>query len=182
MIKLNEARAPFEHPARELVEHLDGVQGHEARGLLRRRLRVRPELHDERAEITDDRVVVVVTDLAPDQSEGVTRGQLLHDPGAGDPLDDEVRSPVGKRVVRRDPPDADLGPWTALVPPTNTTPQAQGKTVRAMRDPTGELRSTLELGAPDGTAAVLLVNRSGEIVRKIPRTASMRSITEGAMT
>ncbi|MEV4704758.1 hypothetical protein [Actinoplanes sp. NPDC049316] len=61
----------------------------------------------------------------------------------------------------------------ALIPPTNTTPQAQGKTVRAMRDPTGELRSTLDLGAPDGTAAVLLVNRSGEIVRKIPRTASI---------
>jgi len=62
---------------------------------------------------------------------------------------------------------------TALVPPTSTTPQAQGKTVRAMRDPTGGLRSTLKLGAPDGTAAVLLVNRSGEIVRKLPRTASV---------
>ena len=62
---------------------------------------------------------------------------------------------------------------TALVPPTSTTPQAQGKTVRAMRDPTSGLRSSLKLGAPDGTAAVLLVNRSGEIVRKIPRTASI---------
>jgi len=62
---------------------------------------------------------------------------------------------------------------TALIPPTNTTPQAQGKTVRALRDPTSELRSSIDLGTPDGTAAVLLVNRAGDIVRKVPRTASI---------
>ncbi|WP_306203879.1 hypothetical protein [Actinoplanes sp. RD1] len=62
---------------------------------------------------------------------------------------------------------------TAQTPPTSNTPQAQGKTVRALRDPTGELRSSLELGAPDGTAAVLLVNRDGAVVRRIPRTASV---------
>ncbi|MFI7596810.1 hypothetical protein [Actinoplanes sp. NPDC049681] len=60
------------------------------------------------------------------------------------------------------------------VPPTNTTPQAQGKTVRALRDPTGELRSGLGLGAEDGTAAALLVNHEGDIVRKVPRTASVK--------
>jgi hypothetical protein len=62
---------------------------------------------------------------------------------------------------------------TGGAPPTNAAPQTQGKTVRALRDPTGELRGGLRLGAPDGTAAVLLVNQSGKIVRKIDRTVSI---------
>jgi len=60
-----------------------------------------------------------------------------------------------------------------MTPPTGATPQAQGKTVRALRDPVGELRAGLDLGAPDGTAAVLLVNRGGEIMRRQLRTASI---------
>lgn len=61
---------------------------------------------------------------------------------------------------------------TGGAPPTNAAPAAtQGTTVLALRDPTGELRSGLHLGAPDGTAAALLVNRDGDIVRKITRTA-----------
>ena len=59
------------------------------------------------------------------------------------------------------------------VPPTGTTPQAQGKLVRALRDPTGELRKDLELGAADGTAAALLVDRTGEIVSGVYRTKSV---------
>ncbi|AGL21349.1 hypothetical protein [Actinoplanes sp. N902-109] len=62
---------------------------------------------------------------------------------------------------------------TAQTPPTSNTPQAQGKTVRVLRDPTSSLRSNLRLGTPDGTAAVLLVDRTGEVVRKIPRTKSV---------
>jgi hypothetical protein len=62
---------------------------------------------------------------------------------------------------------------TGAAPPTNAAPQLEGKTVRAMRDPTGELRSGLKLGTPDGTAAVLLVDRNGEIVRKLARTGSI---------
>jgi hypothetical protein len=71
------------------------------------------------------------------------------------------------------------GPASAkagLTPPTGAAPQAQGKTVRVLRDPVGELRRGLELGVPDGTAAALLVNRSGEIVRTIPRTASIEDL------
>ncbi|WP_067509105.1 hypothetical protein [Actinoplanes sp. TFC3] len=60
---------------------------------------------------------------------------------------------------------------TEQTPPTSNTPQAQGKMVRELHDPTGELRSTLKLSAPDGTAAVLLVNRAGDVVRMIPRVA-----------
>ncbi|MEV4635875.1 hypothetical protein AB0J80_00845 [Actinoplanes sp. NPDC049548] len=82
-----------------------------------------------------------------------------------------VRPDIAVLTVVSGPPST----ATALVPPTNTTPQAQGKTVRALRDPTGELRSGLDLGpaAKDETAAVLLVDRQGEIVRKVPRTASV---------
>jgi hypothetical protein len=65
---------------------------------------------------------------------------------------------------------------TGAAPPTNAAPQAQGKTVRALRDPTGELRAGLDLGNPDGTAAALLVDRSGEIVRKIARTVSIEEL------
>jgi hypothetical protein len=63
---------------------------------------------------------------------------------------------------------------TAQTPPTSNTPQAQGKTVRELRDPTGGLRSSLKLGMPDGTAAVLLVDNEGEVVRTIQRTKSIK--------
>jgi hypothetical protein len=53
-------------------------------------------------------------------------------------------------------------------PPTGATPQAQGKIVRNLSDPTSTLRSHLDLEAPDGSAAVLLVNRGGEIVHLDP--------------
>ncbi|WP_305787504.1 hypothetical protein [Symbioplanes lichenis] len=79
-----------------------------------------------------------------------------------------VRPEIAVITVTTAPPSP-----AAQTPPTSNTPQAQGKTVRALRDPTGELRSSLELGAPDGTAAVLLVNRDGAVVRRIPRTASI---------
>jgi hypothetical protein len=66
-------------------------------------------------------------------------------------------------------------PSTGITPPTGATPQAQGKTVLALSDPTAELRKDLQLGTPDGTAAALLVNRGGEIVRRVLRTKSIES-------
>ena len=58
-------------------------------------------------------------------------------------------------------------------PPTGATPQAQGKIVRQLSDPTSTLRLHLKLGPPDGTAAALLVNRGGEIVRTETRAWSV---------
>jgi hypothetical protein len=55
-------------------------------------------------------------------------------------------------------------------------PQDPAKTVWHLRDPTGELRSAFDLAAPDGTAAALLVDRAGQIVRRIPRTASVEDL------
>jgi len=64
-------------------------------------------------------------------------------------------------------------PSAGTVPPTGATPQAQGKTLRELRDPTGERRRRLKLAAPDGTAAAVLVKRGGEIIRTEARTLSM---------
>jgi hypothetical protein len=67
-------------------------------------------------------------------------------------------------------------PSRGTVPPTGATPQAQGKIVRQLRDPTGELRSHFDLGPADGTAAAVLVNRGGEVVRAVPRVASITDL------
>jgi hypothetical protein len=66
-------------------------------------------------------------------------------------------------------------PTTALTPATGATPQAQaqGKTLLALRDPPGSLRASLGLETTDGTAAVLVVNQSGDIIQKLLRTASI---------
>ena len=64
----------------------------------------------------------------------------------------------------------------AVTPPTGAMPQAQGKTVQVLRDAAGNIRTQLKVGAADGTAAVFLVDRSGQIVRKVPRTASVDDI------
>ncbi|GAA0482225.1 hypothetical protein Ade02nite_66860 [Paractinoplanes deccanensis] len=64
----------------------------------------------------------------------------------------------------------------AGTPPTNTTPQAAGKILRPLHDPTGSLRSHLELPAPDGVAAAIIVDRSSKIVRQIPRIASVEDL------
>jgi len=63
-----------------------------------------------------------------------------------------------------------------VTPPTGATPQAQGKTVQVLRDSAGDIRSQLRVGAPDGTAAAFLVDRGGQIVRKVPRIASVDEI------
>jgi hypothetical protein len=62
------------------------------------------------------------------------------------------------------------GAATENTPATGKAPQAQGKTVRALRDPTGGLRASLHLDAPNGTATALLVNLGGEIVRQVAPT------------
>jgi hypothetical protein len=61
-------------------------------------------------------------------------------------------------------------------PPTGATPQAQGKTVRVLHDPSGTVRSQLKLGKADGTAAALLVNKGGTIVQTLPRIAAVNAL------
>ena len=61
----------------------------------------------------------------------------------------------------------------AGTPPTNTTPQADGKTLRTLNDPTGSLRTHFKLAEPDTTAAALLIDHGGKVVHLVPRTASV---------
>ncbi|MFI5895399.1 hypothetical protein ACIA5D_35405 [Actinoplanes sp. NPDC051513] len=61
-------------------------------------------------------------------------------------------------------------------PPTGATPQAQGKTVRVLQDPSGSVRNELKLSKADGTAAALLVDKGGLIVRTFQRLAAVDEI------
>ena len=69
-----------------------------------------------------------------------------------------VRPAVAVVIVTSGPP-----PSAGVTPPTGATPQAQGKTVRALRDPTGTLRRSLKLPEPDGLAVAVLVDGTGQI-------------------
>jgi hypothetical protein len=64
-------------------------------------------------------------------------------------------------------------PSAGTAPPTGATPQAQGKTVRHLLDPTGGLRTHFHLAAPDGTATALLVDRDGDIITTVRRAMSV---------
>jgi hypothetical protein len=68
---------------------------------------------------------------------------------------------------------ASVAPSSGFTPATGAAPQPQGKIVRALRDTTGALRTDLNLGQPDTTAAAILVNRTGTIIRRVPRTMSV---------
>jgi hypothetical protein len=45
--------------------------------------------------------------------------------------------------------------------------------VRALHDPSGNVRGQLKLGKADSTAGVLLVDRDGKIVRTVARVAAV---------
>jgi hypothetical protein len=62
----------------------------------------------------------------------------------------------------------------AVTPATGATPQAQGKSVLSLHDSSGLIRSELKVGkADDATAAALLVDRSGVIVRRVSRLSAV---------
>ncbi|MEU4425478.1 hypothetical protein AB0F81_33060 [Actinoplanes sp. NPDC024001] len=67
-------------------------------------------------------------------------------------------------------------PGSTQAQPTARTPQAEGKVVTRLHDQTDSLRKELRLGAPDGTAAVLLVDRLGKIAHRLPRVASAEMV------
>jgi hypothetical protein len=71
---------------------------------------------------------------------------------------------------------ASVSATTAAAPPPARTPASDGRSVTYLHDPTDTLRNHLHLSAPDGTAAVILVDKLGKIVRTHPRTASIETI------
>jgi hypothetical protein len=81
-----------------------------------------------------------------------------------------VRPDTAVLVVTSGPP-----PSSRSIPPTGVTPQAQGKTVRALRDPTSGLRESLRLDPPDGSATALLVDKGARIIRRISGIRSVEA-------
>jgi hypothetical protein len=70
-------------------------------------------------------------------------------------------------------------PSTRATPATQSTPQIQATspTVQVLHNPIGtNVRAQLKLGQPDGTAAALLVNATGQIVQEIKRASSVETI------
>jgi hypothetical protein len=98
-----------------------------------------------------------------------------------------VPPPVSVVTISHGYPPKLPSPTPGAVGPTNPTPAEPGVgvptalpafgPVHALWDPSDELRKTFfDNVEPDGTAAALLVDRRGRIVRKIPRTNSVRDI------
>ncbi|MEV0896728.1 hypothetical protein [Actinoplanes sp. NPDC049802] len=86
-----------------------------------------------------------------------------------------VRTDITILTVSKAPVSIGPSATSQSLLPTARTPRADGKSVAALQDPTDTLRRHLGLAAPDGTAAVVLVDRGGEIVRVHPRTASIET-------
>jgi hypothetical protein len=68
------------------------------------------------------------------------------------------------------------GGSTSTTLPTARTPAADGKTLLHLYDQTDTLRDQLGIGAPDGTAAVAMVDALGKIIRIHQRTASVETL------
>jgi hypothetical protein len=84
-----------------------------------------------------------------------------------------VRPEVAVLTVTAVQPSAPAG----RTPATGAAPQAQGKIVRELRDPTDELRKNLDLRAPDGKAAAVLVDGAGGILHTVPSTTSVADLS-----
>ncbi len=81
-----------------------------------------------------------------------------------------VRPSIKVLVVTSGPP-----PTSRRTPPTGATPQAQGKTVWVLRDPTSGLRDSLHLGPPGGGATALLVDGGAHILRMVREARSVET-------
>lgn len=64
----------------------------------------------------------------------------------------------------------DRVPVLAVAPELPGAPQAA---VRPLADPSDTLRTRLGLPAPNGTASVVLISQSGQVVRMVPRSRSV---------
>lgn len=60
-----------------------------------------------------------------------------------------------------------------------TPPAAGARPVLRLTDPVGELRKSLNLPPPNGTAAVVLVSGRGDVVDTVPRTLSVQDFRTG---
>lgn len=98
---------------------------------------------------------------------------LLADTAAAAPAGTAVLAVVsGATAVTPGPPSSTPPAQPAAAQPA-APPPARGEPVPELRDPTDGLRSAFDFAAPDGTAAVLVVDRTGSVVSKVRRTVSV---------
>jgi hypothetical protein len=72
---------------------------------------------------------------------------------------------------------AQVTPATQTTPQSTPGAQALAQSVQLLHNPpSNNVREQLKLGAPDGTAAALVVDRNGQIIQTILRTASVDDI------
>ncbi|HEY4421983.1 MAG TPA: hypothetical protein VGN22_20860, partial [Pseudonocardia sp.] len=83
----------------------------------------------------------------------------------------------GAATAKASTPAAQVTPATQTTPQTSPRAQVPGQSVQLLHNPpSNNVREQLKLGAPDGTAAALVVDRNGQIVQTIQRTASVDDI------
>ncbi len=111
-------------------------------------------------------------------TDGCDCAQLVADTTAAVRPEIAVVTVVSRTTTTAPPAMSGPVPPTGPRAPTGAAPAAQSApTVRRLQDPTDELRSAFDFAAPDGSAAVLMVSRTGEIIKRVPRTASVEDIT-----
>lgn len=101
-------------------------------------------------------------------TEGCDCGKLIRDTVAA--------SRPGTTILVVSSIKPSTGASSSNVLPTARTPAADGKTLVYLHDQTDTLRDQLGIGAPDGTAAVAVVDTLGKIVQLEKRTASVETI------
>lgn len=89
--------------------------------------------------------------------------------------DTAAAAPTGVSVLAISAIRPSMNAATMGTLPTARTPAADGTGVAYLTDPTDTLRDDFHLSAPDGTAAVILVDKQSKIVRIHPRTASIET-------
>lgn len=101
--------------------------------------------------------------------DGCDCGRLVADTAAA------VRADIAVITVVSGTGPAGSSPSTSGTAPAGETSRP-GPTVQRLRDPASQLRATFDLGTPDGTAAALLVDHAGQVVRRVGRTASVEDL------
>ncbi|GIF09102.1 hypothetical protein [Actinoplanes siamensis] len=123
------------------------------------------------AAVDAETTVLAVSRSAP--SPAAPRGPLATGPSSAAP-----GGPAADGTSSAAPgPPADATSPAAPGPPANArTPRADGGTVHYLRDPAGSLREHLSLTAQDGTAAAILVDQSGKILRTVSHYVAVKAI------
>lgn len=134
---------------------------------------------------SDIAVVTVAAGPAPHTPAGTTSAGVASSPGVS-PSDGSAPAVIAPGVIAPGgsapgvmaPGDTHAGVVGTVdeseafgaPPPVEVPPRPADTTVRRLWDPSGQARAMFDLSSADGTAAALLVDHEGRIVRTVPRT------------